>query len=106
MNQSILVGRLTKDAEVKELPNGKMVTEITLAVQRSFKNQETLDYDTDFIKCSIWQGLAINTAEYCKKGSMIGVRGRLATRKIQIDVEKNINTIEFIVEGITFLQSK
>ncbi len=82
LNQVILVGRLTKDPILSELDDGKLVTHITLAVQRSYKNAETLEYDTDFITCTLWQGIAENTVNYCKKGSTVGIKARLATKNI------------------------
>ena len=65
LNQVILVGRLVKDPELKQLDDGRVVTTITLAVQRNYKNAETGEYDTDFIYCTLWAGIAENTVEYC-----------------------------------------
>ncbi len=97
INNVILVGRLTKDPEIRELQDGRNVTDITLAVQRPFKNAQTLEYDTDFIKCTLWDSLALNTCEYCKKGTTIGVKGRVSTRN---------NQIEIVAEKITFISKK
>ena len=80
LNQSILVGRIVKDPEVKETENGNKVTNITLAVQRPYKNING-EYDTDFISCVLWKGVAETTAEYCKKGDLIGINGIRYTRK-------------------------
>lgn len=66
LNQTVIVGRLIKDPELNETENGNKVTNITLAVPRSFKNVNG-EYDTDFISCVLWKGIAENTVEYCKK---------------------------------------
>ena len=76
LNQMVLVGRLVSDPEVKTLEDGKSVSNITLAIPRSYKN-ENGEYETDFIDCTLWKGVAENTAEYCRKGDVIGVKGRL-----------------------------
>ena len=78
LNQVILVGRITKDVEVRESENGKKRAYITVAVPRSYKNEEG-KYDTDFIECILWNDVAENTSKYCKKGDIIGVKGRLQT---------------------------
>ena len=104
LNNAVLVGRLVRDPEVYETENGKKVTTVTLAVPRSFKNMNG-EYETDFIPCILWQGVAENTKEYCMKGDLIGVKGRLQTKKIEGDGFPN-NIIEFIGERVTFLSSK
>ena len=105
LNQSILVGRIVKEPEVRETENGTKVTNLTLAVQRSYKNVEG-EYDTDFISCVLWKGIAETTAEYCKKGDLIGVRGRLQSKQIGYTEEAKISTVEVVAERITFLSNK
>lgn len=95
LNQTVLVGRLTGELQVKELEGDKKVSYITLAVPRAYKNEEGI-YETDFIPCTLWNALAENTAEYCKKGDLVGVKGRL---------ESGNNGIELIADKITFLSS-
>lgn len=104
LNQSILVGRIVYEPEVRQTENGTKVTNITLAVQRPFKNING-EYDTDFISCVLWKGVAESTAEYCKKGDLIGVRGRLQTKIIEENEERR-NAIEVVAERVTFLSSK
>ncbi len=104
LNQLILVGRLTRDPELKVLDDGRKVSDITLAVQRSFKNMDG-NYDTDFIKITVWEGLASAIETYCKKGAMIAVKARLQTYKFELDEEKQMNMLEVIAERITFLSS-
>ena len=65
LNQIVLVGRITQDPKVTELDNGKKVCNVTIAIPRSYKN-ENGEYDTDFVKCTMWSGVAENTSEYCK----------------------------------------
>ena len=104
LNQSILVGRIVREPEVREIENGTKVTNITLAVQRSYKNVNG-EYDCDFIPCVLWRGIAESTAEYCKKGDLIGVRGRLQARSYETEeIKKSI--IEVVAEKVTFLSSK
>lgn len=105
LNQSILVGRIVKEPEVRETENGTKVTNITLAVQRTYKNVEG-EYDTDFISCVLWKGIAETTAEYCKKGDLIGVRGRLQSKPIAYNEDAKFNSVEVVAERVTFLSSK
>ena len=105
LNQSILVGRIVKEPEVRETENGTKVTNITLAVQRSYKNIDG-EYDTDYISCVLWKGIAETTAEYCKKGDLIGVRGRIQTRIVEYPEAVKHNIMEVVAERVTFLTSK
>ena len=105
LNQVVLVGRLTKDLEVKELEDGKKVTNMTLAIPRSFKNAEG-EYETDFIDSSLWNSIAENTAEYCKKGDIVGVKGRLQSSSFEKeDGNKEFRT-QVMAEKVTFLSSR
>lgn len=101
LNQTILVGRLTKDPEIIVHEKNKKRTVIDLAVQRSFKNSEGL-YESDFIRCVLWNGIAEHTCEYCKKGDLVGIKGRLQTRNYEKDNEVKYVT-EVIAEKVTFL---
>ena len=104
VNTVMLVGRLATDIEVKKLESGKEVTNVSLAVSRSFKNPDGV-YDTDFFDCVLWEGLAKNAGEYCKKGDTVGVRGRLQTDTYEKDGIKR-KIVQIIVEKLTFLSSK
>ncbi len=105
LNQSIIVGRIVREPEVRETENGNKVTNITLAVQRPYKNVDG-EYDTDFISCVLWKGIAETTAEYCKKGDLIGIRGRIQTRTIDYPDEIKRHIMEIVAERVTFLSSK
>jgi len=105
LNQIVLVGRLAKEVEVKELESGKKVSNVVLAVPRPFKNEEGM-YDTDFIECVLWDGIAENTSNYCHKGDIIGVKGRIQTRNIENEDGTKNKIQEVIAEKVTFLSSK
>ena len=92
LNQIVLVGRL---AEEPTRENEERAV-IVLSVPRSYKNEDG-GYETDFITISLFKGIATNTMEYCKKGDVIGVKGR---------VQSNEGKIEIVAEKITFLSSK
>ena len=104
LNQVVIVGRLVKDPELVETESGKKVTNITLAVPRSYKNTDG-EYDTDFVDCTLWTGVAESTSEYCHKGDLLGIKGRLQTSNYEKDGEKKYKTT-VIAEKITFLTSK
>ena len=105
LNQTVLVGRLVKDPELRETDAGNKVTNITLAVPRSYKNQNG-EYDTDFISCVLWKGIAENTAAYVKRGDLVGIKGHIQSRNIELsdDVKKSI--VEVVAEKVIFLSSK
>lgn len=96
LNQIILVGRLTEDLELKEGKENQKYAILKLAIPRSFKNADG-EYDKDFIAVKIFNQIAENTAEYCKKGDIVGVKGRMES------TEDYILTI--IGEKVTFLSS-
>ena len=104
LNQVILVGRLARNPEVQELENGKKVANITLAVPRSFKNHEG-EYETDFIDCTLWNGVAENASLYCEQGDIIGVKGRLQKDSYEKDGE-NRTRMNVVAEKVTSLSSK
>ena len=105
LNQVVLVGRLTDDLEVTTTENNKKVTTMILAVQRSFKNSEGI-YEADFIKCTLWNSIASSTAEYCKKGDIVGIKGRLQVTSYEDKDGKREYSTEVIAEKVTFLSSK
>ena len=105
LNQTVIVGRLVKAPELKLTDNGKKVSNITLAVPRSFKNVNGI-YDTDFIDCTLWSGVAESTAEYCTRGDLLGVKGRVQTATIETDEGAKRKVTEIVAEKVTFLSSK
>lgn len=99
LNQAIVVGRLTDSPKLVE-EGEKKVAYITLAVPRSFKNAEGI-YDTDFIDFKLWDGVAKSTTEYCKKGDIVGVKGRIQSEK-----NEDENKMILVAEKVTFLSSR
>jgi len=99
-----LIGRLTENPTLKKTDNDNGMLTINLAVQRSFRNEDGL-YDTDYIRCVLWNGIAEHTSEYCKKGDLVGVRGRLQTRSYEEKGETKYIT-EVIVDKVSFLASR
>lgn len=105
LNQTVLVGRLVKDPELRETDSGNKVTNITLAVPRNYKNVNG-EYDTDFISCVLWKGIAENTATYVKRGDLVGIKGHIQSRNIELDNDIKKNIVEVVAEKVTFLSSK
>ena len=97
LNQIVLVGRLVNEPTIEENESGKKVGVISLAIPRSYKNMNG-EYDTDFVDVTLWNGIAENTTQYCKKGDIVGVKGR-----IQSHEDKSIS---LVAEKVTFLSSK
>lgn len=105
LNQVVLVGRLTKDVELKEKEDNKKVAHMTLAVARSVKNADG-EYDTDFIDCVLWNVVAESTSNYCKKGDLVGIKGRLQVSSYEDEEGNKKYSTEVIAEKVTFLSSK
>lgn len=104
LNQIVLVGRLVGEIKLNKTDKNKDYAFITLAVPRSFKNIDGT-YDTDFIDCTLWDITAKNTAEYCHKGDIIGIKGRIQSSVYEKEKEKKYK-LEVIAEKVTFLSNK
>lgn len=102
LNQTVLVGRLVRDPELRETENGHKVTNITLAIPRTYKNANG-EYDTDFISCVVWKGVAENLVEYSRQGDLIGVKGRIQSRTIEIEEEQRRQVMEVVADKVSFL---
>jgi single-strand DNA-binding protein len=92
LNQVVLVGRITNNLELKE-ENEKALVKITIAIPRNFKNSNG-EYDSDLVECYTLGNTARNTAEYCKKGYLIGIKGR---------IESLDGNMRILAEKISFL---
>ncbi len=103
LNQAVIVGRIVSTPEMKE-ESGKKYSNLVLAVPRSYKN-ENGEYDTDFLECTIWKGIAESVCEYCMKGDLVGIKGRLENKTIEIDGKKETK-MNIVAEKITYLSSK
>lgn len=105
MNSVILIGRLTKDVELRVTQSGKEVASFTLAVNQNFKNQNG-EYEADFINCILYGNTAKITNQYCKKGDMIALSGRIQTRSYDAQDGTKRYVTEVIADKVTFLQTK
>ncbi|HCJ4262176.1 TPA: single-stranded DNA-binding protein [Listeria innocua] len=105
MNRVVLVGRLTKDPDLRYTPSGVAVATFTLAVNRPFKNTQG-EQETDFIQCVVWRKPAENAANFLKKGSMAGVDGRIQTRNYEDNDGKRVFVTEVVAETVQFLEPK
>ncbi len=104
LNRVVLIGRLTKDPELRYTPNGVAVATFTLAVDRNFTNQQG-QREADFIPVVTWRGLAENVANYLKKGRLTAVEGRMQTRNYENNEGKKVYITEVIADNVRFLES-
>jgi single-strand DNA-binding protein len=105
MNRVVLVGRLTKDPDLRYTPNGVPVATFTLAVNRPFSSQ-TGEREADFINCVVWRKPAENVANFLKKGSLAGVDGRIQTRNYEGQDGKRVYVTEVQAESVQFLEPR
>ncbi|WP_042352963.1 single-stranded DNA-binding protein [Bacillus massiliigorillae] len=105
MNRVVLVGRLTKDPDLRYTPSGVPVATFTLAVNRTFSNQQG-EREADFINCVVWRKPAENVANFLKKGSLAGVDGRLQTRSYEGQDGKRVYVTEVVAESVQFLEPR
>lgn len=105
MNRVVLVGRLTKDPDLRITPNGVAVATFTLAVNRTFANQQG-EREADFIQCVVWRRQAENVANYLKKGSLAGVDGRIQTRNYEGQDGRRVYVTEVVAENVQFLEPR
>ncbi len=101
MNHSILIGRLTKDPDLRYTPNGTAVTTFTIAVDRNNDKKEA-----DFIAIVTWSKLAENVANYCAKGKLVAVSGRIQTRNYENSDGKKVYVTEVVANEVKFLEPK
>ena len=101
INNVTLIGRLVAPPELKKTPNNVSVLQGTLAVNRNFKN-ENGDREADFINFQAWRGTADIIAQYCSKGSLIGLTGRLQVRSYEKDGQRRYVT-EVVAESVALL---
>lgn len=105
LNNVSLVGRLTKDVELRYTPSNVAVATFTLAVNRTFKN-ENGEREADFINCVMWRQQAENLANWCKKGALIGVTGRIQTRSYDNQQGQRVYVTEVVAEQFQLLESR
>ncbi|MTD31209.1 single-stranded DNA-binding protein [Planomicrobium sp. YIM 101495] len=105
INRVVLVGRLTKDPELRYTPNGVANCNFTLAVNRTFANAQG-EREADFINCVTWRKQAENTANFLKKGSLAGVEGRIQTRNYENNEGKRVYVTEVVADSVQFLEPR
>src|SRR5690625_3557048 len=105
LNRVVLVGRLTRDPDLRYTASGVAVANFTVAANRPFRNQQG-EQEADFINCVVWRKTAENLANYMKKGSMIGVDGRIQSRSYEGQDGKMVYVTEVLAENIQFLESR
>ena len=105
INNVTLVGRLTKDVELKYTPSNVANVSFTLAVNRTFKNANG-EREADFINCVIWRQAAENFAHWVKKGALIGITGRIQTRNYENAQGQRVYVTEVIAENFQMLESR
>ena len=105
MNTVQLIGRLTKDPELKYTQSGVATTSFTLAVNRNFTNANG-EREADFIMCTAWRKTAELVCQYLGKGSMVGINGRIQTRNYENQQGQRVYVTEVIVDELTFVESK
>ena len=105
MNKAILIGRLTKDPELRTTPTGRNVWPCSVAVSRNFTNANG-EREADFINCVVWDKQAENLVKYQKKGNQIAVEGRIQTRNYDDKDGKKVYVTEILASNISFLDSK
>ncbi|MGN7311478.1 single-stranded DNA-binding protein [Alkalicoccobacillus gibsonii] len=105
LNRVVLVGRLTKDPELRYLGDGTAVANFTLAVNRPFSNSSG-EREADFINCVVWRKPAENVANFLSKGSLAGVDGRVQTRSYDNNEGRRVYVTEIVAESVQFLEPR
>lgn len=104
INRVVLIGRLTRDPELRRTPQGDAVTSFTLAVNRSFTNADG-QQQADFINCVVWKKTAENVERYCSKGSLVGVEGRLQSRTYENNQGQTVFVTEVVCNSVQFINT-
>lgn len=105
INRAVVCGRLVRDSELRRTQNGTPVASFTLAVNRIFKNADG-QQEADFLNCVAWNKTAEIVEQYCKKGNLVGVEGRLQSRSYQDNQGNNRTVVEIIADQVQFMQSR
>jgi len=105
MNKAIIIGRLTKDPEMRTTTSGVNSTTFTVAVSRNYTGPNG-ERETDFLNCVAWRKQAENIAKYCTKGTQVAVEGRIQTRSYDAQDGTKRYVTEIIADNVTFLSTK
>mgnify|MGYP004503838519 CR=1 FL=1 len=104
INRVVMVGRMTRDSELRRTGSGAAVTSFTLAVNRTFKTND--EQQADYIPCVVWNKAAENVERYCSKGSLVGVEGRLRSRSYDNAQGQKVFVVEVVCDSVQFLETK
>ncbi len=105
INEVVLIGRMVKDPDLRYTSDGTPVASFRLAVNRSFKNQEGV-IEADFVSCTAWRNLAKTTADYCRKGALVAVTGRIQTSRYEGKDGTTVFVTDIVVDNVRFLEKK
>ena len=104
INRVVMVGRMTRDPELRRTQNGSAVTSFTLAINRLQRNEG--EQQADYISCVVWNKVAENVEKYCSKGSLAGVEGRLRSRSYDNAQGQRVYVTEVVCDSVQFLETK
>lgn len=104
INRVVLVGRMTRDPELRRTNTGAAVTSFTLALNRNYKAAD--GQQADYINCVVWNKIAENVEKYCSKGSLVGVEGRLRSRNYDNAQGQKIYVVEVVCDSVQFIETK
>lgn len=104
MNRVVLVGRMTRDPELRRTNTGSAVTSFTLALNRNYQSADGIQ--ADYIPCVVWNKAAENVEKYCSKGSLVGVEGRLRSRNYDNAQGQKVYVVEVVCDSVQFLETK
>ena len=104
INRVVMVGRMTRDPELRRTGNGAAVTSFTLALNRNYNSAD--GQQADYISCVVWNKVAENVAQYCAKGSLVGVEGRLRSRSYDNAQGQRVYVTEVVCDSVQFLEPR
>ncbi len=106
MNKAILIGRLTRDPELRYTSSNRAVCQFTVAIDRPFTNQASGQREADFINVVVWDKTAENVGKYMSKGRLIAVEGRIQTRNYDNNEGRKVYVTEVVATNVQFLESR
>ena len=104
MNKVFLIGRLTRDPELRRTNTGAAVTSFTLALNRNYNSAD--EQQADYINCVVWKRIAENVEKYCSKGSLVGIEGRLHSRNYENAKGQKVYIVEVVCDSVQFLETR
>lgn len=104
INRVVLVGRMTRDPELRKTNNGASVTSFTLALNRNYNSAD--GQQADYVNCIVWNKIAENVEKYCSKGSLVGIEGRLRSRSYDNAHGQKVFVVEVVCDSVQFLETK